>query len=90
MESMADPHWNGRMLRHIYVADRLDLNNRNANKTKEIGVRMWRTAYPNSTGVADAHPRFLVELLVAHLSDYDKTTEQDLCTRVRKCENLQL
>ena len=37
------------MLRHIYVADRLALNNRNA-KTKEIGVRMWRTAYANSTG----------------------------------------
>ena len=34
------PHWNWRMLRHIYVADRLALNNRNANKTKEIGVRM--------------------------------------------------
>ena len=40
------------MLRHIYVADRLALNNRNAKKTKEIGVRMWRTAYPNSTGGA--------------------------------------
>ena len=44
------PHWNWRMLCHIYVADRLALNNRNAKKTKEIGVRMWRTAYPNSTG----------------------------------------
>ena len=45
-----EPHWNWRMLRHIYVADRLTLNNRNADETKEIGVRMWRTAYPNSTG----------------------------------------
>ena len=41
-------HWNWRMLRHIYVADRFTLNNRNSNRTKEIGVRMWRTAYPNS------------------------------------------
>ena len=32
--------------------------------------------------MADAHPRFLVELLVAHLSDFDKTTEQDLCAQV--------
>ena len=34
------------MLHHIHVVDRLALNNRNAN------VRMWRTAYPNSTGAA--------------------------------------
>ena len=32
------PHWNRRMLRHIYVADRVALNNRNANRTKEIGI----------------------------------------------------
>ena len=29
---------------------RVALNNRDANRTKEIGVRMWRMAYPNSTG----------------------------------------
>ena len=38
------PHWNWRMLRHIYVAHRLALNNRNANtignRTKEIGVHI--------------------------------------------------
>ena len=43
------PHWNWHMLRHIYVADRLALNNRNANRTKEIGVPMWRMVYPIST-----------------------------------------
>ena len=54
----SNPHWNWRMLRHIYVADRLALKNRNANKTKEIGVRMWRTAYPNSTGVSNMNLHF--------------------------------
>ena len=47
--AIAFPHWNWCMLCHIYVADRLTLNNKNASRTKEIGVHMWRTAYPNST-----------------------------------------
>ena len=40
--------------------------------------------------MADAHPRFLVESLVAHLSDLQQKQQSRQLSCVRKCENSQL